>query len=272
VGPVPRPGPLVSSGPRAPPSRPPEAAIPSQGSPPPPPTHGDDSGTPPPRAAGTPTGGGRAVSSAGVGKAGRDYAETYLSEDPVLVSARARADEASMHSIGPAGGAALRVLAALTGARHVIEIGTGTGVSGTWLLRGMRPDGVLTSIDADPWAQQQARQTFREADFPPSRVRLIGGLPEQVLPRLSDGAYDLFLCGAAQAEAGDYLEQSMRLLRAGGVFAVDEALWHDRVADASARDPQTVAVRELGRAVREDVRLVPALLPVGDGLLVAIKL
>lgn len=243
--------------------RPPEAVIPPQGSPP--------SAPDPGAASATPTRAPRTVSDGG-GKAGRDHAESFLPEDPVLVSARARAAEGSVAALGPGAGAALRVLAALTGARHVIEIGTGTGVSGTWLLRGMRPDGVLTSIDADSWSQQQARQTFREAGFPPSRVRLIGGSPQQVLPRLSDGAYDLLLCGAAQAEAGDYLEQAMRLLRSGGVLAVSNALWQDRVADPSARDPETVAVRELGRAIREDVRLVPALLPVGDGLLVAVKL
>jgi predicted O-methyltransferase YrrM len=63
----------------------------------------------------------------------------------------------------------------------------------------------------------------------------------------------------------------LRLLRPGGVVAFDNALWHDKVADPAQRDPQTVAVRELGAAVREDDTLVPVLLPVGDGLLVAKK-
>jgi predicted O-methyltransferase YrrM len=55
------------------------------------------------------------------------------------------------------------------------------------------------------------------------------------------------------------------------VVAFDNALWHDRVPDPAQRDPETVAIRELGRAVREDEGLVPALLPVGDGLLVAVR-
>ena len=63
----------------------------------------------------------------------------------------------------------------------------------------------------------------------------------------------------------------LRLLRPGGVVAFDNALWHDKVADPAQRDPQTVAVRELGTAVRDDEKLVPVLLPVGDGLLVAKK-
>ena len=68
------------------------------------------------------------------------------------------------------------------------------------------------------------------------------------------------------------VREALRLLRPGGVVAVDNALWHDRVADPSQRDEETVTVRELGRAVREDESLLPVLLPVGDGLLAARKL
>jgi predicted O-methyltransferase YrrM len=64
----------------------------------------------------------------------------------------------------------------------------------------------------------------------------------------------------------------MRLLRAGGLVVFDNALWHDRVADPAQRDPETVAIREVGRVVREHDALLPVLLPVGDGLLVAKKL
>jgi predicted O-methyltransferase YrrM len=173
--------------------------------------------------------------------------------------------------IGAGGGAALRLLAAAIEAVHVVEFGTGTGVSGIWLLRGMRPDGVLTSIDAESEHQRLARQSLTEAGFTGGRVRLIPGRVLQVAPRLSDGAYDLVFCDAAKTEYAEYLEEALRLLRPGGVVAFDNALWHDRVADPAARDPETVAVRDLGRSVRDDERLVPALLPVGDGLLVAVK-
>ncbi|MDP9407538.1 MAG: O-methyltransferase [Actinomycetota bacterium] len=195
-----------------------------------------------------------------------------MPEDVVLATARARGEEVGVAQVSPAAGATLCFLAAVTGARAVIEIGTGTGVSGTWLLRGMRPDGVLTSIDGRGDHQQVARQTFREAGFPTPRTRLIAGQALQVLPRLSDGAYDLVSFSAGAAETADYVEEAVRLLRVGGVLAVENALWGDRVADPSARDPETVAVREVGRALRDDPRLVPTLLPVGDGLLVAVKL
>lgn len=201
--------------------------------------------------------------------ASREYAESHLAEDPPLVAARARAKEVGCVPISQGGGAALRFLTALIGARSVVELGTGTGVSGTWLLRGMRADGVLTSVDAEPEHQRLARQTFTEAGFLPSRIRLIVGEALEVLPRLSDAAYDMVFCDAAKTEYGDYLPGALRLLRPGGVVAFDNALWHDRVADPSARDPDTIAVRELLRVVREDERLVSVLLPVGDGLLVA---
>src|SRR5687767_7594566 len=93
--------------------------------------------------------------------------------------------------IGAGGGAALRLLARLLDARAVIELGTGTGVSGTWLLRGMREDGVLTSVDIEPEHQRLARLTFEEAGFASTRYRLINGPALEVLPRFTDGAYDL---------------------------------------------------------------------------------
>ena len=202
--------------------------------------------------------------------ASRDYAETYLAEDAPLAAARARAAELGCSPIGTGGGAALQFLAAVLDARAVVEIGTGTGVSGLWLLRGMRPDGVLTTVDIEPEHQRAARQTFAEAGIPGSRTRLINGAALDVLPRLTDGGYDLVFCDAVKTEYGDYLAEALRLLRAGGVVAFDNMLWHDRVADPSARDPDTVAIREVGRTVRDDDRLVPVLLPVGDGLLAAV--
>jgi predicted O-methyltransferase YrrM len=173
--------------------------------------------------------------------------------------------------IGPGGGAALRFLASVLEARAVVEIGTGTGVSGLWMLRGMRADGVLTSVDIEAEHQRLARQTFSEAGVPAQRARLIPGSALEVLPRLTDGHYDLVFCDGDKQEYPDYLTEALRLLRPGGVVAFDNALWHDKVADPAQRDPETVAVRELGAVVRADENLVPVLLPVGDGLLVAKK-
>jgi predicted O-methyltransferase YrrM len=199
------------------------------------------------------------------------YAESFVAEDDVLTAARSRAAEVGVIPIGSGGGAALRFLASVLDARAVVEIGTGTGVSGLWLLRGMRADGVLTTVDIEAEHQRLARQSFTEAGVPTQRARTISGSALEVLPRLTDGHYDLVFCDGDKAEYSAYLKEALRLLRPGGVVAFDNALWHDRVADPAQRDEATVAIRELGRQVAEHDDLVSVLLPVGDGLLVAKK-
>lgn len=194
-----------------------------------------------------------------------------MAEDEVLERARARAAELGCSPVSAGTGAALGVLAAAVQARSVVEIGTGTGVSGLWLLRAMPQDGVLTTIDVEVEHQRAAREAFTEAGVRSNRARVIPGRALDVLPRLTDGAYDLVLLDADKSEYSAYLEQALRLLRPGGVLAVDNALWHDKVADPAQRDATTTAIRELGRAVRDEERLLPAMLPIGDGLLVAVK-
>lgn len=174
-----------------------------------------------------------------------------------------------MVSVSPTGGAILSVLAASCGARHAVELGTGTGVSTLWLLRGLAPDGVLTTVDAEAEHHRLARLSLAEAEVPSGRVRLIAGRALQVLPRLSDGAYDLVFCDANRAENADYLTAALRLLRPSGVIAFGGALAGGRIADPSVQDQDTLAMRELGRTVREDSRLTSAVIPVGGGLLVA---
>jgi predicted O-methyltransferase YrrM len=199
------------------------------------------------------------------------YAEGFVAEDDVLAAARARADEVGVVAIGPGGGAALRFLASVIEARAVVEVGTGTGVSGLWLLRGMRSDGILTTVDIEAEHQRLARETFTEGGVAPQRARTIAGAALDVLPRLTDGHYDLVFCDGDKTEYAAYLKEALRLLRPGGVVAFDNALWHDRVADPAQRDEETVVIRDLGKEIAAHESLVPMLLPVGDGLLVAKK-
>jgi predicted O-methyltransferase YrrM len=199
------------------------------------------------------------------------YAEDYTGEDEVVTGARARAAESGVAPIGPGAAAALSLLAASVGAKAVVEIGTGTGVSGLALLRGMRTDGTLTTVDIDAENQRLARKTFLDAGVPSNRFRLIAGSALDVVTRLTDGHYDLVFCDADKREYTAYLHEALRLLRPGGVVAFDNALHGGRVAEPSHRDPDTTAVRDLIRAIREDDNLVSALLPVGDGLLAAVK-
>jgi predicted O-methyltransferase YrrM len=161
-------------------------------------------------------------------------------------------------------------VAAAIGARAVVEIGTGCGASGIWLLRGMRPAGVLTTVDVEPEHQRLAKAAYLAAGFPAGRYRLIGGLALQVLPRLADKAYDLVFCDADRQEFPDYLVAALRLLRPGGVVAFNATTPGSTSAERLPTEAEMTALSELREQVRADARLVPLLLPVGNGLLCAV--
>jgi predicted O-methyltransferase YrrM len=204
------------------------------------------------------------------------YADSFATETPAMAAARHRALGSAAEGgtgtpVEPAVGATLAVLAASGNARSVVSLGSGGGVAGLWLLQGMRPDGVLTSLDVDPAEQRAARRTFTEAGVPSGRTRLIFGTPGEVLPRLSPGAYDLVTCASAPLEYARHLDGLLGLIRLGGSLVCLGLLDGGRIADRSARDEQTVAWREIARTLREDETLTCAVLPVGTGVLVATR-
>ncbi|MER6911511.1 O-methyltransferase [Streptomyces sp. NPDC000594] len=199
------------------------------------------------------------------------FADAFVAEDDALYWARERARESGVPSVSPGTGAALRLLAATADAKAVAEIGTGTGVSGIYLLQGMRPDGVLTTVDPEPARQQFAKQAFRAAGFAGNRARFIPGRALDVLPRLADGGYDLVFCDGDRAESLEYLAESLRLLRPGGLVCFEGVFARGRTVDSAAQPVEVLRLRELLRTVRESPELVPSLLPVGDGLLSAVR-
>ncbi|HEX6527933.1 MAG TPA: O-methyltransferase [Streptosporangiaceae bacterium] len=195
------------------------------------------------------------------------YVAEFAIEDEPLLTARANAaDLGGTTPIRPEVGAALRFLAAAVGARTAVEIGTGCGSSGIWLLRGMRPGGVLTTVDTEPEYQRMARQVFTRAGFASNQSRLILGRAHDVLPRLSDGAYDLVFCDADPRDYPEYFTAALRLLRPGGVVIFNGIL----SADTGSEEAESDEAPELTSLVRADDRLVSMLLPLGDGLLAAV--
>jgi predicted O-methyltransferase YrrM len=199
------------------------------------------------------------------------FAEDYVSESEQSLQARDKAAQLGVAPIGRGSASALTFLAKVVQAKAVVEVGTGSGVSGLALFGGMQPDGVLTSVDIEAEHQQAAREAFLAVGIPTQRFRLIAGPALSVLPRLSDGAYDMVFIDADKVEYAEYVGEGLRLLRRGGVLAVDNALWHDRTADGSNIDSETEAIRDALNAVKDNEDLVASLLPVGDGLLVAVK-
>ncbi|OBI49121.1 O-methyltransferase [Mycobacterium sp. E796] len=199
------------------------------------------------------------------------HAEASISEDALLAAARERAEEIGAGAVTPAVGALLSLLTKLSGGKAVAEVGTGAGVSGLWLLSGMSDDGVLTTIDIEPEYLRIAKQAFTDAGIGPSRTRLIGGRAQEVLTRLADESYDLVFIDADPIDQPDYVVEGVRLLRSGGVIVVHRAALGGRAGDPAARDAEVTAVREAARLIAEDERLTPALVPLGDGLLAAVR-
>ena len=199
------------------------------------------------------------------------YAEEFVTEDEVVEQARRRGEELGAVPVGNGAGVLLRLLAAAVKARSVVEIGTGAGTSGLWLLQGMPEDGILTTIDVETEHQGAAKKAYGEAGIAHQRTRVIAGRALDVLPRMTDGAYDMVVVDADKREYPEYVDHAIRLLRSGGLLVLDNMLWHDKVADPAARDEETTVLRDLGKRLRDDERLIPALLPVGDGMFAAVK-
>lgn len=183
--------------------------------------------------------------------------------------ARDRAADLGCPAITRPAAALLRLLAASVNAQAVVEVGTGAGVSGAALLSGMTTAGVLTSIDVEAEHQRVARDVFTALGYDHTRTRLIAGRALDVLPRLSDAAYDIVFVDGDKTEYPTILTQAKRLLRVGGLVIFDNVLWSGRVADPAERDAETVALRDTAAAVKADDDWLPALLTIGDGLLVA---
>jgi predicted O-methyltransferase YrrM len=199
------------------------------------------------------------------------HAEDSISEDAIVAAARERADDIGAGAVTPAVGALLALIARLAGGKAVAEVGTGAGVSGLWLLSGMREDGVLTTIDVEPEHQRIAKQAFAEAGVEASRTRLIGGRAQDVLPRLADESYDLVFLDADPTDLPEFVVAGIRLLRPGGAIVVHRAALGGRAGDPGAHDAEVTAVREAARLIAEDERLTPVLIPLGDGILAAAR-
>ena len=204
-------------------------------------------------------------------KASWDFAENWQSEESIRTHARVKATEIGCPAIEPGAGAALRTLAAAVKAHNVVEIGTGAGVSALWLLEGMNPDGVLTSIDNEAEHQLIAKEALNQSGVSPNRVRLINGRVDEVLDRMTEGAYDLVFVSSRPIELEGHIAAGVKLLRKGGLLVIDNALWHHKLADPAQRDPETVAIRSAVEHFADNDSFISSLLPVGGGLLVSVK-
>ncbi len=191
--------------------------------------------------------------------------ESIVEPSPIA-RARAHAIELGASPISAAVGSQISVLAAATAARSIVEIGTGAGVSGLWLLRGA-PQAVLTSIDNEPEHLGAARQAFADARIPATRARFITGRASDVLPRMNEASYDIVLVDADPENVIDYVEHGLRLVRTGGMVLVPRILSGGRVADPVQRDEVTSAYRSLIQETQESAAVLATVSTSGEGLL-----
>ncbi|MFD6053457.1 O-methyltransferase [Agromyces sp. NPDC060279] len=199
------------------------------------------------------------------------YADNAVVESDAIARARQQSLELGIDPVSPAVGAQLALLAAASRAESIIELGTGVGVSGLWMLRHAR-GAMLTSIDTETEYQQHARQHFADAGVQAARIRLITGRAGEVLPRMNESSYDLVFVDADAASAIEYVEHGLRLARPGGSVVVAHALWRGRVADPAKRDETASAFRSLITELEASAAVATAISPVGDGLLQIVRL
>ena len=196
----------------------------------------------------------------------RRFADEATIEPDHIARARAQALELGADPVSPPVGAQCALVAAATDALNIVEIGTGAGVSGLWLLHGA-PRATLTTIDNEPEHLAAARQAFAEAKVPPARARFITGRAADVLPRMNEASYDIVLVDADADGVIEYVEHGLRLVRAGGTVLVPRVLAGGAVADPVRRDAHTRAYRSLIQETQSSPAVLGALSIVGEGLL-----
>jgi len=184
-----------------------------------------------------------------------------------------RMPRASMQ-IGAEQGALLALLVRLMGAQRCIEIGTFTGYSALAVALALPPRGKIVCCDlSDEWTAIARRYWRRARVTHKIDLRLGPALAtlDALLARGGAGRYDFAFIDADKESYDAYYERCLQLVRSGGLIAADNTLWGGTVAYPFATDPDTRALRAFNRKLHGDRRVELALLPVGDGLTLALK-
>ncbi len=192
-------------------------------------------------------------------------------EPDVLCELRSRTAALPQHGmqIAPEQGAFMALLVRLISARRCLEVGTFTGYSSTAVALALPPDGHLVCCDVSAEWTDIARQTWEAAGVA-DRIELrLGPALETLDALLADGAagtFDFAFIDADKPSYDGYVERALRLVRPGGLIAIDNVLWSGRVADPAVDDGSTLAIRALNAKLAEDERVDVAMVPIGDGL------
>jgi predicted O-methyltransferase YrrM len=176
--------------------------------------------------------------------------------------------------IGPDQGAFMQLLVRLAGVRLALEVGTFTGYSALMVAEALPADGRLVACDISAEWTDIGRRYWAEAGVAPRIDLRLGpalGTLDALLAEGQAGRFDFAFIDADKANYDGYYERALRLLRPGGLVAIDNTLWKGAVIDSACDDADTVAIRALNRKVHEDARVDMVLLAIGDGLTLARK-
>jgi predicted O-methyltransferase YrrM len=213
--------------------------------------------------------------SIGLDEALNNYlVEVGVREHPVLTALRAETaslPNASMQ-IAPEEGALLAMLVRLLPARRIVEVGTFTGYSSTAMALAQPDGGRITCCDVSREWTDIARRAWTDAGIA-DRVDLRLAPAVETLDGLlaagEEGSYDLAFIDADKGSYDAYYERALRLLRSGGLIAIDNVLWSGRVADPSETDEDTNAIRALNAKIAADERVDVVMVPIADGVTLA---
>lgn len=177
--------------------------------------------------------------------------------------------------IAPEQGQFMGLLVQLIGARRALEVGTFTGYSALSVMLAMPRDGRLVACDLSKEFTDVARRYWAEAGLADRiELRLQPALNtlDELIAGGAAGSFDFAFIDADKENYDGYYERALKLLRPGGLLAIDNVLWNGSVADPTIHDADTNAIRALNDKVAKDRRVAISMVPIGDGLTLARKL
>lgn len=206
-----------------------------------------------------------------------DYLLSVSLREPDVL--RALREEAATHPYGgmqiaPEQGQFMALLAELVGARNVLEIGVFTGYSSTRLALALPPEGRITACDINEEFTATARRHWQRAGVEDKIDLRLGPALDTLDGLIAEGraeTYDLAFIDADKENYDGYYERALQLLRTGGLVLIDNVLWGGKVADPAANDADTAAIGALNQKIHADPRVSISLLPIADGLTLALK-
>jgi len=177
--------------------------------------------------------------------------------------------------LSPEEGQFISLLVKMTGARKCLEVGVFTGYSSTCIALALPPEGRLIACDVSVEWTAIARRYWEKAGVA-NKIDLRLGPGIDILDALladgQAGTFDFAFIDADKGNYGNYYERALKLVRSGGLIGIDNTLWYGKPADPAVNDPDTEAIREVNRRVHADARVTMSLVPIGDGLTLALKL